>query len=633
MGCIMKKCIIFLFLIHLYTICRAEILSQKKLISNINHTHRYLVLWENSYSNLTLTESAIFSNDRIIDKFEIGNSESVFVIEISDIKNSHNYIDFISDYSNVKLIEPIMTFQASNQFAGRDLWNLDVVDNPVDYGLDRKYTFNYTGIGVNVHILDTGVNIFHDEFKYYTSDISRASVLHIPSSLNDHCDGLDCNGHGTHVAALACGRLHGTSKLCNILSSPVLDKNGFGTTLEIITVLDYIKNNRQPPEIIVMCLGGPYSKILTVYINQMSLEGYVFVVAAGNDNKDACVFSPASAGQAITVGSHDQYGQRSPFSNHGECVDLYAPGVEVRSAYAPYKNSYRILSGTSMSAPLVAGIVAQMLEQNSFLAPREIKELLLLHAKEKEVSTLWPVKKGRAVNSNFLSSPCSPGLLTTCIKINATLKTRGDCNIGLHSDVCDLTFQFDKHNDYYDLLSGNIKPFRDGDMKIWAVDSFSLSKSNIDIILTVESPDYSLKYRGNGQLYMRMNVDKRYSITIPASDTYRFALFIELPIHCSVPSIYLKEPCDGHGVCDNSTGLCDCEAEFYGFQCEKLARDSIIRNWLNILWKKLGWLEVSFNPSVNISIGCDLCDFSASCILVLLVILSVLSIHLHRNRL
>lgn len=194
-----------------------------------------------------------------------------------------------------------------------------------------------------VYVVDSGIDLKHPDFE------GRAKM-----GLSFY-DSNTLHPHGTHVAGLVGSRSHGVAKSVQLVSVQVLDKTGRGPTSYIVRALEWIAHQPKPA-IINMSLGGPYSAILNRVVDQLSKLGWIIVTAAGNDFKDACQVSPASAKSSITVGAFDKNMLFASFSNYGECVDVLAPGVDIISTFPD--DQYAVWSGTSMATPIVAGIIA-----------------------------------------------------------------------------------------------------------------------------------------------------------------------------------------------------------------------------------------------------------------------------------
>ena len=252
-------------------------------------------------------------------------------------------------------------------------WHLDRIDGAAPVAVEGPYSYTYDetaiGAGVTVYIVDTGINSSHVEFTGRTAPGF--------SSIGTSTDTLDCNGHGTHVAALAAGSVFGAAKGATVVPVRVLDCNGSGTLLGVLQGIDWIAANTLvgQPAVVNMSLGGDRNSVLDAAIANLTSQGLAFVVAAGNSAVDACNVSPAAATGAITVaasGKNDAWGS---FSNFGSCVDVIAPGVELRSAWYSSNNGEAVASGTSMAAAVVSGVTAVQMS-DGYQRPEALLEAL-----------------------------------------------------------------------------------------------------------------------------------------------------------------------------------------------------------------------------------------------------------------
>lgn len=225
-------------------------------------------------------------------------------------------------------------------------WDLDRIDQPT-LPLDSNYHYSSEGADVTVYIIDTGIQVNHPDFG------SRASFGVNTVDTNNS----DCNGHGTHVAGLAGGTKYGVAKLVRLVGVKVLNCSGSGTMAGVIAGVDWVTAHHVPGRSVAnMSLGGGATPALDDAVNHMVESGVFVSVAAGNNNANACNFSPARAPSAFTTAASDSSDRKATFSNYGPCVDAYAPGVAVASDWL--SGGSNTISGTSMAAPLVAGIAA-----------------------------------------------------------------------------------------------------------------------------------------------------------------------------------------------------------------------------------------------------------------------------------
>ena len=222
-------------------------------------------------------------------------------------------------------------------------WGLDRIDQ-TNLPLSNSYTYNATGAGVNAYIIDTGISTSHPDFGGRATNVFDAFGG----------NGQDCNGHGTHVAGTVGGTSYGVAKQVNLRGVRVLNCSGSGTNSGVIAGMNWVANNHVKPAVANMSLGGGYSSTVNAAANNLASSGVFLAVAAGNDGRDACNYSPASAANATTVAASTSSDARAYYSNYGSCVDLYAPGSSITSAWL--NGGVNTINGTSMATPHVAGV-------------------------------------------------------------------------------------------------------------------------------------------------------------------------------------------------------------------------------------------------------------------------------------
>ncbi|MDZ5622902.1 S8 family peptidase [Nocardioides sp. HM23] len=280
-------------------------------------------------------------------------------------------------------------------------WGLDRIDQRAR-GLSRSYHYDTTGAGVKAYIVDSGIRRTHAQFG------TRAS--HGFTAINDGRGSRDCNGHGTHVAGTVGSNAYGVAKKVNLVAVRVLDCEGNGSNAGVIAGIDWVTGDHQAgqPAVANMSLGGPFSNAVNTAVANSIADGVSFVVAAGNDNIDACTVSPASAPAALTVGATTYTDARASYSNWGTCLDLFAPGSQVLSTYATSDSGLHIENGTSMASPHVAGVVATYLQANPAASPATVANAVLNSATPDKVTNVGVGSPNRLLYSKFDSTNTSP---------------------------------------------------------------------------------------------------------------------------------------------------------------------------------------------------------------------------------
>jgi cerevisin len=237
----------------------------------------------------------------------------------------------------------------------------------LSFGTYNKYLYTAEGgEGVDAYVIDTGTNIEHVDFE------GRAFWgKTIPNGDAD----VDGNGHGTHCSGTVAGKKYGVAKKANVYAVKVLRSNGSGTMSDVIAGVDFATTSHTQQvaaakagkrkgfkgSVANMSLGGGKTSMLDSAVNAAVDHGIHFAVAAGNDNADACNYSPAAATKAITVGASGMDDSRAYFSNWGKCTDIFAPGLSIESCWIGSKHATNRISGTSMASPHICGLLAYYL--------------------------------------------------------------------------------------------------------------------------------------------------------------------------------------------------------------------------------------------------------------------------------
>ncbi|MCA1590271.1 MAG: S8 family peptidase [Acidobacteria bacterium] len=278
-------------------------------------------------------------------------------------------------------------------------WGLDRIDQR-DRPVDGNYTYTATGSGVNAYIIDTGIRRTHTEFG------SRAFVGY--DSIGDGQNTNDCNGHGTHVAGTVGGSVYGVAKNVRLYAVRVLNCSGSGSNSGVIAGVDWVTANHVKPAVANMSLGGGASSAIDNAVANSVAAGVTYAVAAGNSNANACNYSPARAESAITVGSTTNTDERSSFSNYGACVDIFAPGSSITSAWYTSNTATNTISGTSMASPHVAGVAALYLQTDPSASPATVADAILDSASSGKLSSIGTGSPNLLLYSPLTGAPPPP---------------------------------------------------------------------------------------------------------------------------------------------------------------------------------------------------------------------------------
>lgn len=272
-------------------------------------------------------------------------------------------IDWIRKDPNVAFVEQDSVVHANEFDVQKGApWGLARISHraPLSLGSFNQYLHDSEGgEGVTSYIIDTGVYVDHTQFE------GRAKWgATIPTGDADE----DGNGHGTHCAGTIASKDYGVAKKANVVAVKVLRSNGSGSMSDVLKGVEFAAKSHQQAvkdgkkgfkgSTANMSLGGGKSPALDLAVNAAVRAGIHFAVAAGNENQDASNTSPASAELAITVGASTISDARAYFSNYGEVVDIWAPGLNIVSTYIGSDTATATLSGTSMASPHIAGLLS-----------------------------------------------------------------------------------------------------------------------------------------------------------------------------------------------------------------------------------------------------------------------------------
>ena len=256
-------------------------------------------------------------------------------------------------------------------------WGLDRIDQRPVAG-DGTFSYDTTGSGVTAFVIDSGIRFTHATFG--------GRAVSGPDFVDDDSDASDCEGHGTHVAGTIGGATYGVAKRVTLVSLRVFDCEGNGYSDSVIAALDWaVAHKPSGGSVANYSGGGPFDPDTDAAVARTVQAGISVVVAAGNGDRDgnsldACTSSPGRVPSALTVAASDIDDEQASFSNYGSCVDLFAPGVRVTSAGIASNTATALLTGTSMSAPHVAGAVARLLQGQPTATPAELSASILRNA-------------------------------------------------------------------------------------------------------------------------------------------------------------------------------------------------------------------------------------------------------------
>ncbi|MEU6482480.1 S8 family peptidase [Streptomyces sp. NPDC046887] len=264
-------------------------------------------------------------------------------------------------------------------------WGLDRVDQR-NLPVDKAYSYSTTASNVTAYIVDSGVRLSHRDFG------GRAVSGY--DFIDNDSNASDCHGHGTHVAGTVGGGSYGVAKGVKLVGVRVLNCQGSSgdSWAPVLAGIDWVTKNAKKPAVANASIGGGKTQSVNDAVAASIASGVTWVVAGGNNNADACSYSPASTPAAITAGATNSRDARATGwsngqgSNYGSCLDIFAPGDSIVSTSNSGDTNSQSMSGTSMASPHVAGAAALILAANPTWSPAQVRDKLVADATPDKVT-------------------------------------------------------------------------------------------------------------------------------------------------------------------------------------------------------------------------------------------------------
>lgn len=321
-----------------------------------------------------------------------------FAVKFS-LERSANAVTGLSQDERVELVEQDSTVSIADETMVNTTqtgatWGIDRIDQRAR-PLNSSFIYSNTGSGVRVYIIDTGIRITHKQFG------DRATYGY--DAVDGSLPADDCNGHGTHVAGTVGSSTYGVAKGVSLIAVRVLNCSGSGSNSQVIAGINWVTKQKQAgvPAVANMSLGGSASSTLDTAVQNSINAGVTYAIAAGNSNANACNYSPARVGAALTVGAITSTDARASYSNWGTCLDLFAPGSSITSAWNTSDTATYTISGTSMASPHVAGVAALYLQSNTRASPATVANALINNVTANVVTNRGTGSPNRLLFTNY----------------------------------------------------------------------------------------------------------------------------------------------------------------------------------------------------------------------------------------
>ncbi|MGW1490294.1 S8 family peptidase [Streptomyces sp. NPDC002402] len=306
----------------------------------------------------------------------------------------------------VEYVEPVQIGHLSGTQPNPPSWGLDRIDQKA-LPLDNSYTYNTTASNVTAYVVDTGIRTSHQDFGGRAT--SGKDFIY-----NDTNAG-DCNGHGTHVAGTIGGSAYGVAKGVKLVSVRIFNCINDSPTDLVVSAVEWVTQNAAKPAVANMSarFGSSVPSLETAIKNSIA-SGVVWTLSANNQSEDACNSSPAKLPEAITVGNTTSSDRRNqdPYysyvgSNYGPCLDIWAPGTDIKSADYQSDTGYAIKTGTSMAAPHAAGAAALYLAGHPNATAQQTRDALIAQATTVTIGDAKAGSPNKLLNINPSGATCA----------------------------------------------------------------------------------------------------------------------------------------------------------------------------------------------------------------------------------